>query len=231
MDIKKILISSLFFYFVNSTHTFLAFADCGDSSLGQFECNTDSIRVTYGRNELQNNNWVNQNPEIESAGSTYVSGPILNLDPGIGEFKSIQVTGNVKLVHFMFMMGRFIADPCAHNVVGNFLVELTANDESNNRVILSQYPFILDRIDKIYNDNTYVFNFNTDQEKGAAELSFPFLVDIPSQQHYKNFQIQILVGTVSSCPSDFVFQERINDFADYILPQNETWYLQLVGIR
>lgn len=221
--LKKFFLFSLFLFY------FHAFADCGDPKLGQFDCDMDSIRVTYSMENLTNNGWINPNA---SPSDTFVSGPILNLDPGTGSFKSIQVVGIVKLYNSIFFQGHA---PVSCMTAGHiFDVVLSATDASNNTVTLSKYPVTMTNMFKIAGDSAYICTLNNGQ--GPSDLSFSFIFDFSPNQ-YRNFQIKLNNLTLNGISTyDSPISWQITDFRQIMYnldTQNNDnlWYLQLVGTR
>lgn len=213
---KKFLLASLLLFSVH------AFACGGDPSLGQFTCDTDSIRVTYGFKELQNNKWINPNA---SPSDTFVSGPTLNIEPETGSFTSVQLTGRVTIFNAIFQQGRL---PYSCNQVRHiFDIALTAKDVSNNPVTLSVYPVSTTGMFAVGGDgHTGVCILNGGSS--ARDLSFPFIFDFQSGQ-YKDFQIKVINLNLTGI-------DGVDDWISYgirnfNIATNDSWYLQLVGIR
>ena len=217
---KKLLLASLLLF---SAH---AFACGSDPTFGQFTCDTDSIRLTYGLPEMQNNKWINPSA---SPSDSFISGPPLNLEPGIGEFKSIQVTGSVKIFNSIVQQGHM---PYSCTQVRHiFDVVLTAMDAANNPIILSSYPVSTTSMFSLGN-NTGVCVLNGGQ--GPADLSFPFIFDFPAGK-YQNFQIKIINLNLSGIDGvdEWVSYgiKNFNLLRNWTQGTYDTWYLQLVGIR
>lgn len=79
--------SVLSFFYIPILLSNSAYADCGDIEKGQYTCNSDSVSVSFNESHLQNNS-------IENSDGTYtIYGPYLDLDPGSGSFKSVQLIG------------------------------------------------------------------------------------------------------------------------------------------
>ena len=196
--------------------------ECGDSTKGQFDCDSDSIRVTYGKTELNNNGWIKQDA---SPSDIFVNGPGLTLFPGVGDYKLVQVTGLVKIYNSLFFQGH---PPVSCFTSGHvFDVVLTATDASNNLVTLKNYPVSIADMFRI-GEWAYVCTFNG--MTSAADLEFPFMIDIPGNQ-YKNYKIQINNLTLNRFSDyDAPVAGEIRDFGLFLM-SSRTWYLQLVGIR
>lgn len=107
-------------------------SDCGDPSKGKFTCDTDQISLEYTEKEIKQNGWFNQN-----AGSgTFIYGPYLDIDAGVGKFKEKSVHASVPVS----AEGGRGTYPCTSSNanVGLLLytVQLTASNVYGRQVIL-----------------------------------------------------------------------------------------------
>ena len=220
MRIKNIL-----FNFLLCSFSFSAFADssCGDPTKGQFVCDTDTIRVTYGADEILRNNWVNQNA---TANDIFVAGPVLNL---YGEFKTIQVTGDVSLNSTLqqTIITRSLCPEPEHA----FDIVLSASNSSGKTVSLDTFPITVEAMYSQDRPGNMLCTLN-----GSffyQDVDFKFFYDYDYSQ-YRDFQLKINNLTIDQLDPEL--RPQIKDFVnnrmkDIFGTEGKSWYLQLVGIK
>lgn len=195
---------------------------CGDPTQGQFACDSTSIRVAYGLNEIKNNKWAT--PAVSDQLDQILSGPKLNLD---GDFSTVQVSATLNFNNTI-TFNNHIPNHSGYQGLGKVyyvMIGCYRVDAPTQLTFLGDDPQLINVV--AMQDNGSSCNFILSGNQSTNVCTVNLLFDVPYGV-YQDFHLVVFDRLQAFFPNDQIVKQVSSDIN--ILQNSAGNYIQLVGV-